>query len=103
MTKLLMAGFSVFIGIHNEGVLQEAGNELLVFIDISNSRPIALGLVGELDGPAAIPRLRQIQGDMRKPRYLEQAFTKAPTENDAVIHIAGPKAVEESVEKRLHY
>jgi len=44
-----------------------------------------------------------MQGDIRNPRDLEQAFSKAPSRIDAVIHFAGLKAVGESVEKPLQY
>ncbi|WP_042502944.1 UDP-glucose 4-epimerase GalE [Parasynechococcus marenigrum] len=103
MAQLLITGGAGFIGSHTGLVLLEAGHELLVFDDFSNSSPIALERVRELAGPAAAPRLRQMQGDIRSPRNLEQAFTKAPSGIDAVIHFAGLKAVGESVEKPLHY
>ncbi len=44
-----------------------------------------------------------MQGDIRTPSDLEQAFTKAPFGIDAVIRFASLKAVGESVEKPLHY
>ncbi len=84
-------------------MLLEAGHELLVFDDFSNSSPIALDRVRELAGPAAAPRLQQMQGDIRNPKDLEQAFTKAPSGIDAVIHFAGLKAVGESVQHPMHY
>ena len=103
MAMLLITGGAGFIGSHTALVLLEAGHELLVLDDFSNSSPIALDRVRELAGPVAAPRLRQMQGDIRNPRDLEQAFTQAPSGIDAVIHFAGLKAVGESVEKRLHY
>ena len=103
MAKLLITGGAGFIGSHTALVLLNAGHELLVFDDFSNSSPIALDRVRELAGPATAPRLMQIQGDIRDPRHLEQAFTKATSGIDAVIHFAGLKAVGESVEKPLHY
>jgi len=103
MAQILITGGAGFIGSHTAVVLLKAGHELLIFDDFSNSNPIALDRVRELAGPAAAPRLRQMQGDIRTPKDLEQAFTKAPSEIDAVIHFAGLKAVGESVEKPLHY
>lgn len=103
MAKLLITGGAGFISNHTLLVLLEAGHELLVFDDFSNSSPIALDRVRELAGPAAAARLRQMRGDIRNPRDLEQAFTKAQSGIDAVIHFAGLKAVGESVEKPLHY
>ena len=103
MAQLLMTGGAGFIGSHTSLVLLEAGHELLIFDDFSNSSPIALNRVCELAGPKAALRLEQIQGDIRNPRDLERAFTKAPSAIDAVIHFAGLKAVGESVEKPLKY
>ena len=103
MAQLLITGGAGFIGSHTAVVLLRAGHELLVFDDFSNSSLIALDRVRELAGPAAAPRLRQMQGDIRNPRDLEQAFTKVPSGIDAVIHFAGLKAVGESVRKPLQY
>ena len=103
MAKLLITGGAGFIGSHTAVVLLEAGHELVVFDDFSNSNPIALDRVRELAGPAAAPRLQHVRGDIRNPRDLEQAFTNTPSGIDAVIHFAGLKSVGESVEKPLHY
>ncbi len=103
MAQLLITGGAGFIGSHTALVLLKAGHELLVFDDFSNSSPIALDRVHELAGPTAASRLMQMQGDIRNPRDLEQAFTKVTSGIDAVIHFAGLKAVGESVKKPLHY
>ena len=79
VAKLLITGGAGFIGSHTALVLLEAGHELLVFDDFSNSSPIALDRVRELAGPATAPLLGQMQGDIRNPQDLEQAFTKAPS------------------------
>ena len=103
MAQLLMTGGAGFIGSHTSLVLLEAGHELLVFDDFSNSNPIALDRVRELAGPEAALRLHQMQGDIRNPSDLKQAFNNASSEIDAVIHFAGLKSVGESVEKPLQY
>ena len=72
VAKLLITGGAGFIGSHTAVVLLEAGHELLVFNDFSNSNPIALDRVREIAGPAAAPRLRQMQGDIRNPKDLEK-------------------------------
>ena len=87
MAQLLITGGAGFIGSHTAVVLLEAGYELLVFDDFSNSSPIALDRMRELAGPAAAPRLRQMHGDIRNPRDLEEAITREPSEIDAVIHL----------------
>ena len=78
MAQLLITGGAGFIGSHTAVILLEAGHELLVFNDFSNSSPMALERVRELARPAATPRLHQMQSDIHNPRDLEQAFTKAP-------------------------
>ena len=103
MAQLLITGGAGFIGSHTSLVLLEAGHDLLVFDDFSNSSPIALERLLEIAGPEAAPRLRQMQGDIRNPQDLKQAFNRASTAVDAVIHFAGLKAVGESVEKPLDY
>jgi len=103
MAQLLMTGGAGFIGSHTSLVLLEAGHELLVFDDFSNSSPIALERVCELVGPGAALRLQQMQGDIRNPKDLEQAFTRTSSGIDAVIHFAGLKAVGESVKNPLQY
>lgn len=103
MAQLLITGGAGFIGSHTALVLLEAGHDLLVIDNFSNSSPIALEHVRDLAGPDAAPRLRQMQGDTRNPKDLEQAFTKASSKIDAVIHFAGLKAVGESLKKPLHY
>ena len=45
VAKLLITGGAGFIGSHTALVLLEAGHELLVFDDFSNSSPIALDRV----------------------------------------------------------
>ena len=74
MAKLLITGGAGFIGSHTALVLLEAGHELLVFDDFSNSTPIALDRVREIAGPEAAPWLRQIHVDIRNSGDLEQAL-----------------------------
>ena len=102
MACLLITGGAGFIGSHTCVVLLEAGHDLLVLDDFSNSSPVALDRVHELSG-----RLLQcIEGDVRDATLLEQLFTGAAGANapiEAVIHFAGLKAVGESVSDPLRY
>ena len=50
MARLLVAGGAGFIGSHTCVVLLEAGHELVVLDDFSNSSPVALERVAELAG-----------------------------------------------------
>lgn len=67
MAQLLITGWEGFISSHTVLLLLESGHELLVSDIFNNRSPIALERVRELAGPAAAPRLRQMQGDIRNP------------------------------------
>ncbi|WP_115016668.1 UDP-glucose 4-epimerase GalE [Synechococcus sp. UW140] len=102
MARLLITGGAGFIGSHTCVVLLEAGHELLVLDDFSNSSPVALDRVQELSGRS----LQGIEGDVRDAAVLEQLFANAASAGapiEAVIHFAGLKAVVESVVDPLHY
>ena len=97
MAALLITGGAGFIGSHLCVLLQQ-GHRLVVLDDFSNSSPEALRLVEELAGAP----LRLIEGDIRDPAALERAFA-GDTPIEAVIHLAGCKAVGESVADPLRY
>ncbi len=102
MVRLLITGGAGFIGSHACLVLLEAGHDLIVLDDFSNSAPVALDRVQELAGRG----LQCIEGDMRDAAALKQLFadaTAAGSPIEAVIHFAGVKAVGESVANPLHY
>ena len=107
MAHLLVTGGAGFIGSHTCVVLLEAGHRLTVLDDFSNSSPVALKRVAELAGVAhSEEQLQLIRGDIRDAALLERLFTEAQAANqqiDAVIHIAGLKAVGESVADPLRY
>jgi UDP-glucose 4-epimerase len=102
MAKLLITGGAGFIGSHTCLVLLDAGHELLVLDNFSNSSPQALERVAELAGrPVAL-----VEGDLRDAALLNQLFQDAAVAGatiEGVIHFAGLKAVGESVQKPLHY
>ena len=103
MAQLLITGGAGFIGSHTCLALLEAGHQLVVLDDFSNSSPEALRRVGELSG---VPqRLTVVPGDIRRAADLQRAFA-APAAGqpiEAVIHFAGLKAVGDSVREPLHY
>jgi UDP-glucose 4-epimerase len=102
MSSLLVTGGAGFIGSHTCLVLLLAGYRLLVLDDFSNSSPEALRRVTELAGPDAADRLEVLEGDLRDPATLAQAFATG-SGFEAVIHFAGLKAVGESVADPLRY
>ena len=102
MARLLITGGAGFIGSHTCVVLLEAGHELVVLDDFSNSSPVALERAQEL-GRGSINCVR---GDIRNAECLNEIFEKAEateTPIEAVIHFAGLKSVSESVAEPLRY
>ena len=103
MAELLITGGAGFIGSHTCVVLLEAGHDLVVVDNFSNSSPESLKRVRLLANlGSSSPRLKVVEGDVRSKNDLNKAF-KAGTCIDAVIHFAGLKAVGESVREPLRY
>ena len=107
MTRLLITGGAGFIGSHTCVVLLEAGHDLVVIDDFSNSSAEALERVGDLaDVQLGGKRLQLERGDIRDGTCLHQLFASAKERGapiEAVIHFAGLKAVGESVAQPLRY
>ncbi len=109
MARLLITGGAGFIGSHTCVVLLQAGHDLLVLDDFSNSTPLALERVSalaQLDAQSSKDRLQVRRGDIRDRVCLDDLFTQAAAAGapiDAVIHFAGLKAVGESVREPLRY
>jgi UDP-glucose 4-epimerase len=102
----LITGGAGFIGSHTCLVLLQAGHQLVVLDNFSNSCQEALHRVAELAGLAeGSAQLRIVEGDIRNHSDLERAFDAAPAQQpiEAVIHFAGLKAVGESVQDPLRY
>ena len=97
MTTILVTGGAGYIGSHTCVELLEAGHEVVVFDNLSNSSEESLARVQALTGKS----LKFIQGDIRNTQQLDQAF--ASNKIDAVIHFAGLKAVGESQQIPLIY
>ncbi|MEE1153748.1 MAG: UDP-glucose 4-epimerase GalE [Acutalibacteraceae bacterium] len=95
--KILLTGGAGFIGSHTCIELIEAGHEVVIADDLSNSKPAVLERLKELTGKD----ITFYQIDVADKEKLENVFEK---ENlDAVIHFAGFKAVGESVAKPMMY
>ena len=103
MAQLLITGGAGFIGSHTCLVLLEAGHDLVVLDDFSNSSPESLKRVRQLANlESSSPRLQVVEGDIRSKSDLRKGF-RAGKGIDAVIHFAGLKAVGESVREPLRY
>ncbi|MEW6259817.1 MAG: UDP-glucose 4-epimerase GalE [Thermodesulfobacteriota bacterium] len=95
--NILLTGGAGYIGSHACVVLLEAGHDVVVVDNFSNSSPVALDRVKQITGKAAV----HFPVDITDGQALRSVFEAHPV--DAVIHFAGFKAVGESVEKPLFY
>lgn len=97
MTKVLVTGGAGYIGSHTCLELLNAGHEVVVLDNLSNSSKESLNRVQAL----ASKSLDFIQGDILDQNILNQIFSTYQI--DAVIHFAGLKAVGESQQIPLTY
>lgn len=97
MTCILVTGGAGYIGSHTCVELLNAGYDVVVLDNLSNSSAEALRRVEALTAKS----LTFIQGDIRDADCLDEVFSKHQI--DAVIHFAGLKAVGESQQIPLAY
>lgn len=98
MACVLVTGGAGYIGSHTCVELLEAGHDVVVLDNYSNSKPVALDRVEEIAGRSLRARY---DADIRDRQKLQDIFAAHPV--DAVIHFAGLKAVGESVSKPMAY
>jgi len=97
MSSVLLTGGVGYIGSHTAVVLIEAGYEVVLYDNLSNSRLEVLESIEAITGK----RPHFIEGDVRDRERLQQTFADHAIES--VIHFAGLKAVGESVSMPLEY
>ena len=95
--KILVTGGAGYIGSHTCLELLQAGYEVVVVDNLSNSKEESLKRVQDLAGK----RLVFHKVDLLDKEGLKDVFDNTPIE--AVVHFAGLKAVGESVTIPLHY
>ncbi len=95
--KVLLTGGAGYIGSHTVIEFQNAGFDVVVYDNLSNSSPESLRRVAAITGKVA----EFVQGDIRDKNLLMATFAR--TQPDAVVHFAGLKAVGESVQIPLSY
>ncbi len=97
MSKILVTGGAGFIGSHTCVELLNAGHEIVILDNFSNSKPEALNRIRKITGKD----FKFYEADLLNLSDVEKVFK----ENDisAVIHFAGLKAVGESVQKPVEY
>ena len=94
---ILVTGGAGYIGSHTCVSLLEAGHEVIVADNLSNSRVEVLDRIKELTNREVI----FYQDDVTDQKAVEKIFISQPIEG--IVHFAGFKAVGESVEKPLDY
>ena len=95
--KLLLTGGTGYIGSHTAVVLSQAGHEVVLLDNFSNSKQAVLGRLETILGHA----LPFVQADVRDTSQVTQALQTHGIQ--AVVHFAGLKAVGESVAQPLNY
>lgn len=95
--KILVTGGAGYIGSHICVELIEAGHDVVVIDDFSNSKPEVLGFIKEITGKeVAFYELNILDEEKAEKVFKENTI-------DAIIHCAAFKAVGESVRKPIEY
>ncbi len=94
---ILITGGAGFIGSHTAVELLNAGKEIVIVDNLSNSKAEAVRRIAQITGKE--PKF--YQADLLGRPAMEQIFNENNIE--AVVHFAGLKAVGESVYKPLEY
>lgn len=96
--SVLVTGGAGYIGSHTVLQLLEAGDDVVVFDNLSNSSEEALKRVEKITGK----KVKFYKADMCCPEDLDKIFSENP-EISSVIHFAGLKAVAVSVSQPVEY
>lgn len=97
MSSILVTGGAGYIGSHTALALLQAGHDVVILDNLSNSSAESLKRVAQLAGRA--PAF--VEGDIRDRALLVRVLAEHSVE--AVLHFAGLKAVGESVAQPLRY
>lgn len=95
---ILVTGGTGYIGSHTTVELLNAGYEVIIVDNLSNSKALVVDRIEKICGKRPV----FIKCDLLDKEALDSVFEKYP-EIDSVIHFAGLKAVGESCEKPLLY
>ncbi len=94
---ILVTGGAGYIGSHTCIELLDAGEDIIVLDNFSNSKPRALELIKEITGK----EFKSYEADLLDRAAVSRIFEE--NKIDSVIHFAGLKAVGESVAKPIEY
>ena len=95
--SILVTGGAGFIGSHTAVELLNAGRDIVIIDNFSNSKPEVLDKIREITGKD----FKFYEVDYLNRKELEKVFEENKIE--AVLNFAGYKAVGESVKKPLEY
>jgi UDP-glucose 4-epimerase len=95
--RILVTGGAGYIGSHTTLELLNAGYDVVIVDNLSNSKPESLRRVQEMTGKTVTFH----EVDILDKEAMREVFGEAPV--DAVIHFAALKAVGESVAQPLRY
>jgi len=96
--NVLVTGGAGYIGSHTCLELLDAGDDVIVLDNLSNSNLEGLRRVEKLTGK----KVKFFEADLLDPAAVEEVFNSCP-DIESVIHFAGLKAVGESVEQPQRY
>ena len=94
---ILATGGAGYIGSHVAVELLNAGHDVIILDNFENSDPSVIFRIEEITGKG----VTMVRGDVRDRATLDRVFRQHHV--DAVIHLAGKKAVGESVKDPLLY
>ena len=94
---ILLPGGAGYIGSHTAVELLNAGRDIIILDNFSNSKPEVLEKIKEITGKD----FKFYEADYLDREALEKVFKE--NEIEAVLNFAGIKAVGEAVEKPLEY
>ena len=107
MGTIFVTGGAGFIGSHTCLTLLEKGYDLVILDSLINSSIISLQKVSEIVFKKdKSEKIKFFNGDIRDEKLLENIFKYAQSKNkrfEGVLHFAGLKAVDESIERPLSY
>jgi UDP-glucose 4-epimerase len=95
--NILLTGGTGYIGSHVAVVLSEMSHRVVLYDNLSNSLQTVADRIGEIVGKSC----EFVRGDIRDTDLLQTALQEYQI--DAVVHLAGLKAVGESVDKPVEY
>ena len=95
--NILLTGGAGYIGSHAAVVMVKAGHQVVLFDNLSNSKPDVVQRLEKITGK----NIPFVEGDVRDTKLLEKMLKEFKVE--AVMYFAGLKAVTESVKNPIEY